>query len=113
MIDFDKSTIKLISYINRHAGITEGELIKKFGNDGTSFTLINLSNEMYLVAQNSNGVCFIYGDAPWHCEATTKYFTSPKANAFLENRRAILLGDLRSWLTAAIAVAAFVKSFFF
>ncbi|MEG1205184.1 MAG: hypothetical protein RSD74_02005 [Angelakisella sp.] len=112
MIDLDKSTIRLIGYINCHAGVTERKLLKKFGDDGTSLFLINLSNEMYLVPQDMQGKYFIYGDAPWTCDANTRYYATPKAKAFLENRRAVMIGDLRGWLTTAIAVAAFVKSFF-
>ncbi len=109
-MEFDKKTMKIMRYIYRHPGTREGKILKLYGDDGFSFTLINLTRELYLIAEDKDGKYFTYNDVPYVSYPETKYYTTPKMNVILENKRDQFYRWILPLIIAGIALLLSVVS---
>ena len=84
MIYFDKKTMKLVRYINRHAGISDGKLNQKFGD--ISMLLINLSKEEYVIVKDEKDEYVVHNQPPYRSHSKFTYYPTPKTNLLVEEK---------------------------
>lgn len=103
---FDKDTVKLLRYIYNHKGITEGKIKDKFKDPSVSLLLINLSTDLYLIAEDENGKSFIYekDKLPYISVNSTKWYTTPKSNLVVQNDTQVLWKWLVPLIISAISL---------
>lgn len=107
MAILNKETIRILKYIKKHGTPSEGDIIKKFGEDGTTLQLISLCQEQYLLCQKSDGTFEEFTDIPYVTACDYRYWATPKADLLLENK------SLEFWkwvLPTIISVAALIFS---
>lgn len=105
MIYFDKKTIKLVRYIKRHAGVTEGKLHKKFGD--ISMLLISLFQEDYVIIKNENDKYVHHAQQPYHTTDKFTYYPTSKLNQLVEEK----VYNFKKWIfPLAISVASLIAS---
>ena len=115
---FDKSIVKIMRYIRRHKGVTEEELVRRFGEDGTSQLLINFSISGYTIAQNEGGKYFVYKEdkLPWESRPETRWYLTAKGNVVVEteNQRRIywIVPLIISILALAISAITLALAFY-
>ena len=112
---FDRDTVRLLRYIYKRKGVTEGEILRKFKNIGVSFTLVNLSIDLYLIAKDENGQNFVYekGKGPWCSKSSTKWYTTPKSNLVVQSNTANLWKWVMPLIFSAISLLISLASFIF
>lgn len=90
---FDKDTVKILQYIYKHKGVTEGQIAAKFRKvDDVELLLIYLSIDLYLIATDEEGKPFTYNSDGeiWHSKNSTKWYTTAKSNVVVESENASL-----------------------
>lgn len=86
MVDFDRMCLRILRYIRRKNGATEGALRDKFGDEANSFFLIDLTREMYLLAQDNKGNFVTFQDGNFSTAFDFTYFITPKTRELMEKR---------------------------
>jgi len=114
---FDKDTVKLLRYIYFRKGVTEKQILKKFGEDsGVGFTLINLSIDSYLTAEDESGKPFAYkvrnDDTPHASFDSTRWYTTAKSNLVVQSDCANLWKWLVPLIVSLVSLALSGTNFF-
>lgn len=104
---FDKINYRILKAIYNKDGITSDELHERFGD--CEMFLISLCQESYIGAQFDNNQYLTFGDMPFHTASTTKWFTLPRGNCVIEEKR------WRIWqwtIPVIISITALIISIF-
>lgn len=82
---FDKKNYRILKAIYNKDGITSAELQKRF--DDCEMFLISLAQESYIGAQSDDGKFLRFGSLPFATSENTKWFTLPRGNCIIEDKR--------------------------
>lgn len=101
MIYFNKKTYKILKAIYSCDTITSADLRNRFGDIGG--LLIFLVRDNYIGAQYPDGTYAIFNDdsMPWRDSFDTNWFTLPRGDLIIEERR----WRLMSWFVPVIISA--------
>lgn len=105
----DKRSLKILRFLASYTGesFTEHVLFQK-GLDVEYPAMESLYQQNYVVRSALEDWPLNEWESP-----TYEYRIDPRGLAALEEQKRINWNDVRAWITLLIAVAAFVKSFFF
>lgn len=107
MLFFDKKNYRILKYIYSHDGVTSESLHMIFGN--CEMFLISLAQESYIGALNEDGTFLHFGAVPFHTTKKTKWFTLPRGNCVVEDKRRRIM----SWVVPVIiSITALAISIF-
>ena len=110
MLYFDKKNYKILKAIYDNDGITSEELHSCF--DDCEMFLISLARESYIGAQGENGHYLCFGAQPFSTSSKTKWFTLPRGNFVIEDKRWRILQWSIPVIISATAVVISLAAFF-
>ena len=112
-MNLDKKTISILRYIYNHRGIAYGDLKKHFENESMFDFISVLFAEKTIFAQGHAKS----GQLGWYLSDKSKIFCTSLGKKYVEDYFEKRNGKIVEWvrysITTAIALAAFIKSFFF